>query len=476
MPKIGLRIIKSAIAVSVCLIIDIVLLSLWPQIEFEMYSPFFAGLATVYSISNNRNNSFKLARIRSIGSVIGSVVAVLVVLFFELVVLPATGITNPIVGLSIKYFLVAIFLIALIYFTVITKQTDATFVSCLTYLSVTVGNRTTLAPTLFALNRTLSTIVGVLIALLINFISLKRHRNKDILFVVGVDNVITNETRPISPYAKFSLNELIRDDCNVVISTIRSPASLTNIFSGVEFKLPQIVMNGAAIYDINKAHYDSITAIDPKTRVKIEEIFDRDQLNYFAHVIMDDTLTIYYKGLSNDGERRFYENRKNSYFKNYARGLAPQDESVVFYVLVNTKEIIERIAYELVTGGLVNDLDIVVYKFSELEGDYYNLKIRSGKATKLQALDALKSRINTKYVVAIGNNNFDIPLLNKADYAVCLCDSNDDVKAVCGLVINAKKRDAVVRTIKHLYYSRNVIRSIERLKKNKAICRQKYKD
>ena len=472
MPRIGLRIIKTAVAVFLCLLLDLWLLWVAPALAPRLYSPFFAGLAACYSISNDRTFSFKLAKVRSIGSIFGSIVAVSLVLLFELVLMPMFLPTRQLLGLGIKYAIVSLGLVLLIYLTILTRQTDATFVACLTYLSIAVGNRTDLDPTTFALNRTLSTIVGVLIALLANFLAFHWKRNRQILFAVGVDHILSEQVEPVSIKTKFKLNELLYNGCHVTISTIRTPASLLKTFAGVHFQIPQIVMNGAALYDVEKNSFSGIIHIEGDTRRRLEDIFNLYHTNYFSHIILNDVLTIYYGELTNQGEKLFFENRKNSPFKSYAKGEAPIDEPVVFYIVVAPKETILAIVDTIHQQGLDQQVDMVAYPFSELEG-YYNLKIRNGKATRMQALDRIQESVQTSYLVAIGNNDFDIPMLKKADCAVCLSDASDKVKEVCDIIICKEKPNAAVRFIAKVFYHQLGIRYLEKQKKWKRICKEK---
>jgi len=79
-PRIGMRIIKTAIAVFVVLLIHVILLLLDQKYSYDrsdwhapsnMYTPFFAGIAAVYALHKNTKASLTQARIRSFGSVIG---------------------------------------------------------------------------------------------------------------------------------------------------------------------------------------------------------------------------------------------------------------------------------------------------------------------------------------------------------------------------------------------------------------------
>ena len=83
MPKIGLRTIKTAIAVLITLSINIVLYYISPTFATTWYSPFFAGIAAVYSMQRENSKSFSQARVRSLGSIFGGLFGMVIVLCYE---------------------------------------------------------------------------------------------------------------------------------------------------------------------------------------------------------------------------------------------------------------------------------------------------------------------------------------------------------------------------------------------------------
>ena len=358
-------------------------------------------------------------------------------------------------------------MIVLIYSTILFKQTDATFVACLTFLSISVGNRTDLSTTLFALNRTLSTIIGVLIALAVNFAAFRRRRNKDILFVMGVDRVFVDRVEPLPNQSKFLLKELLHEECPLALATIHTPASLHKIFQGVTFSLPHIVMNGAAIYEIESNSFSRIVNISKSVQTQVESILQSNGLNCFTHVVVHDVLTIYYDNLDNQGEITYFENRKNDYFKSFAKGEVPSSVEVVFYVVVALKEKIKHAERQLQELGLESELDIVSYPFIEVEG-YYQMKIRNKNATRLLALDAIQNQTNTTHLVAIGNNDFDIPMLQKADYAVCFEDASEQVRSLCDIILTRTQTNHALRLVTKVYFHRKPLQYLAKQKAKKS--------
>ena len=214
--KIGMRIIKTAIAVFISISIYIILLlidssrgkdlnDLSDITKFSnMYTPFFAGIAAAYALHRDSKSSYDQAKIRSLGSIIGGYFGMLVILLVEYVLIDLISLntSNYMLYLLFTYILVSIGIIPLIAISVALKQQTSVFISCLTYLSVTISVRNGGMPVyLFATNRVLSTLIGTGISLLVNNLILFRRKNKNILFVSSLDNNFLSQGN-INPYIK----------------------------------------------------------------------------------------------------------------------------------------------------------------------------------------------------------------------------------------------------------------------------------
>ena len=151
-PRIGMRIIKTAIAVFIVLLIHVILLLIDQKYNFDrsdwkapsnMYTPFFAGIAAVYALHKNTKASLNQARIRSLGSVIGGYFGMILILISEYVLINKLNMkeTNFPLFELITFAWVSVGIIPLILITVKVRQKDAVFISCLTYLSVTISIR-----------------------------------------------------------------------------------------------------------------------------------------------------------------------------------------------------------------------------------------------------------------------------------------------------------------------------------------------
>ena len=217
--KVGKRIIKTMIAVFLSISVYLVLALIDMARGFKlpisvdetsalcnMYTPFFAGIAAAYALHRDRKSSFAQAKIRSYGSVIGGYFGMIVVLVFEYIFRTKLNLheTNFVLYKLLEFTIVSIGIIPLIVIAVTLKQQPAVFISCLTYLSVTISIRNGgMTIWLFATNRVLSTLIGIGISLLVNNFGKIKRKNKDVLFVSSLDNNFLNHGN-INPYIKYT--------------------------------------------------------------------------------------------------------------------------------------------------------------------------------------------------------------------------------------------------------------------------------
>lgn len=169
LPKIGMRNIKTGIAVAVCMF-TYSLLRFILELTAEHDSAFrrglsflvfehtsiYACLAAVIVMRGSVSQSFRSGISRIIGTCIGGLFGMLVLVVgrFEII-------------RTLDFIVVPLGVMILIYFLTLIKETDATAIAVATFLIIviTVGSN---SPHLYAINRILSTAYGVTVSLLIN--------------------------------------------------------------------------------------------------------------------------------------------------------------------------------------------------------------------------------------------------------------------------------------------------------------------
>ena len=477
LPRVGMRIIKTMIAVffaiSISIILKMIDISRGKDITDlgdisvlnNMYTPFFAGIAAAYALHRDTKSSYNQAKIRSFGSIIGGYFGMVVILIAEYVLITVTKLneTNYPLYLLITYVIVSVGIIPLIVIAIVFKQQTCVFISCLTYLSVTISIRNGgMNVILFATNRVLSTLIGIGISLLVNNISLFRKKNKDILFVSSLDNNFLSKDN-INPYIKYKLNSLYYKNMPLLFATTRTPSSLNYVFDDVDVTYPMVIMNGAAIYHFDQEKYEDKCKIDDDTEKFIEDKLKELNMNAFRYIIDDNMLHCLFTEIKNSAEKNYYNHRRKNKFNNFVRASLLDELDISLYVVIDKKEKIDIMYNEIKNSNYNSFVDLVVYKYESVDGNYYYLKINSKTATKENLVKEIKQREDFNKVIVCGSGNTDINMIKNSDFSLCLNTAPQNIKDLVDVVVN----DAgdVLKVFEDIYHSKNYLKTTKQIVK-----------
>lgn len=477
--RVGKRIIKTMIAVFlsisiylILLIIDIARGKQPGNVEdttalYNMYTPFFAGIAAAYALHRDRKSSYTQAKIRSFGSIIGGYFGMIVVIIFEYIFITKLNLNEKDIVLYklLEFAVVSIGIIPLIMIAVSLRQQAAVFISCLTYLSVTISIRNGgMDIWLFATNRVLSTLIGIGISLLVNNFGLFKHRNKDTLFISSLDNNFLTEGN-INPYIKYKLNNLYYKDMPLCFATTRAPSSLNYIFDDIEVTFPMVVMNGSAVYYLDKNEYDNINKISDEAEKYIESVLKQHKANAFRYIIEDNMLHCFYKELGNDGEINYYKLRRKSKFDNFVKADLLDELDISLYIIINKKEVIDKVCDDIRNSKYNNEVDLVVSEYDEIDGDYVYLKINSYQSKKENLVLDMKNKNSYQNLIVCGSGNTDVEMIKQADLSICLNSAPQYIKEISDVIV--QNPGEVLKVFEKLYHAKNIKKIINKYKKNR---------
>lgn len=475
---IGKRIIKTAITLFIALLLYIALLGIDDLLKIShdnfmapsnMYTPFFSGIAAVYATHQNRKLSIKQAKVRSVGSLVGGYLGMIIVFLYELIIIDILSLgNNLLLSLLIKYFIVSLSIVPLIAITVKIKQTDAVFITCLTFLSVTISQRNGGMPVLqFATNRVLSTLIGVAISLFVNsYLFNFKKCNNNILFVSTLERNFLSHNEELSPFVKYKLNDLNNYDIPFIFATTKSSASFDYIFKDVNINNPIILMNGAAKYNLKTKKYDDVYHIKAKARNYIDEKLKEYNINAFIYTINENTLHAYHNKLNNYGETHYYNHRKEINNYSFVRARLPQDLKATLYTIIDTKENITKLKHSIETSIYKNYLNVVDNKYieDEFNNEYFILRISSSLTNKLNSIKKIYDEGKYDYLIVCPSGKSDLGLIKHSDLSICLSSIPDIVKNECDLIVNGNS-EKVLKIIDKIYHSNNIDYTIKKLKK-----------
>lgn len=408
LPGIGLRIIRSLFAVFLCFVIF--------SFMGNQEGAFISSLVALQCVGPYTENRFKLIRERFEGTAIGAIWGFLVVqifcmgkgkLFFQ---------TN-IHGWTIWGILIIVGILGVVlYSTVAVNLKNMSYYSCMVYLSIVVTLAAEKNAFLFTAGRVLEIVVGILMAMICSFLYLPRAKNRDILFISGIDDTLLTKDEKLSSYSRVELNRMIDDGAKFTLSTLRTPASLIESVSELHLMLPVIVMDGAALYNINEKSYLLTYMISYKSSERIIEFLEKRDLNLFINVVIDDLLVIYYDKLSNEAELDIFKRLKKSPYRNYVNRRLPENENVVYFMLIHKKEKIANTYQELMKEEWISEYKVLTYDSDEYPG-YSYIKIYNKEATRENMQRNLKAMLDFDKSVTFGSipGKYDV-LIEDSDH------------------------------------------------------------
>lgn len=474
---IGKRIIKTAITLFMILMIYVVLLLIdelrntplddWHALS-NMYTPFFAGIAAIYATHRDKKTSLKQARIRSVGSIIGGYFGMIILLFIEYIFIDLVNLSEfNIIYQIVKYIVVTLCIILLIAITVKLKQVDAVFITCVTFLSVTISQRNGGMPVFqFATNRVLSTLIGVGMALLVNtYLFNIKKANKNILFVASLENNFLTNDDELSPFVKYKLNDLYDNQIPLTFATTRTPMSFECIFDGVNVNYPMITMNGACKYRLDSKRYSGVYHIEQEQRILIDKLLNECNMNAFVYTINEHILHAYHNILVNDGEKKFYKHRKNQSGYSFVRGTLPLDLNPSLYIIIDIKENIDRFINKANEIGLFDQVSYVTYTYKDdINGQtYYYLRMFNKLASKDNYVESIMTEKKLNKLIVSASGRTDLSLVKKSHLSMCLDIAPSYIKENVDIVLHGDA-SLVLKIFDKIYHSKNVDKTIEKIK------------
>lgn len=437
MPKIGMRIVKTAIAVFLCFLIDL--------LRNHQGVPFYSAIAAILCMQPFVSNSVKVALNRSVGTLIGGLAGMLLLLA-ERAWLPK--------GMPVlQYFIVSLCVVALIYITVVLKKTSASYITCVVFLSVTISHGADVNPYLFAINRMIDTLLGIAVSLAVNAAHLPRKKDKNTLFITGLDGVLWERGKPISSFSKIRLTHLLNQGARITAVTDRSPASFLPLIGDIPFSLPVIALSGAALYHIPSGTYAYCKTIPRAITDSLHALFAKREVNCFTKAVIHDVLHIYYGRFTNEAQEALYRERHGGHFENYVCAGLPEGHEAICLMIIDTGAMVERLCQEISALSFSAQLRFV-RRADRTHPQYAILEVYSAEATLTGAANILKGRSGAGSITVFSNSAEEIPLLRQADDNFAVGNAAESVREACRS--HTGSGEQVIRMISRLFYRRRL--------------------
>ena len=400
LPHIGMRIIKSALGVLICFIIYF--------LREKQGTTFYSALAVLWCIQNQTKNTIGNAMQRITGTFIGAAYGLIFILAKQ---------NFHLSGDSFAYsFMIASALIPIIYTTVLINKKKAAYFSCVVFLSIVVNHLMDNNPYIFVANRSLDTLIGIFVGLILNSTFVHSKLDRQTLFIADIDRSMDGFSGGLTPYSQILFKRMMDSGMKLTFRTLRTPAGFLEGMSDIKSSLPIIAMDGAILYDTIENRYPKVYVISPEHAGNIEHFIRERGFNIFTTVILEDVLLIYYDELKNAAEKDIYGTLHKSPYRNYLNKTRPDNSPVVYMMCIDTTEKIRQLVSEIKSREIYKNLKILTYPSDDYEG-YSYIKIYNKNASVQNMTDYLKSATGAGKVVILSDNE-----RNSADFRFAQCD------------------------------------------------------
>lgn len=401
LPLPGQRIIRSVVAAFWCCVVYF--------LRGRNGAPFYSIIAAMQCIQPYTANMLKVGKNRIRGTLIGASWGAVVLLGAFVL---SGG--NADYEESFLYYMVLVVMIGVVlYFTVLLEVRESSWFSCVVFLSITINHIGDVNPFLFVLNRTLDTMIGVGIAVIVNSAHLPRVRDRETLFVSGVDHVLFREDRNLSVFTKIQLNRFIQDGMRFSVSTKQTPATVRELTQGIGLRLPIIAMDGAVLYDMGTRTYLRTEKMDRDTAGQVTAFLLKEGVPFQVNTVADNLLVSYCRGFRPDGSqadsgseaiRALYLKKRNSPYRNYVGTEEDVVDNVLYFLVIDKKENTEKLCDLLMRQPWSGSVRPAFDTFDCREGEMI-MRIYSGRATRRAMLDVLREYVGAPRTVLFGTQD-----------------------------------------------------------------------
>lgn len=375
LPHLGQRIIKTAIAVFICLIIY------YLRGYGSGSMPTESAITAIICMQHDVHDTGRFALNRFAGTMIGCVWGIL--LFLLLNAVPALG-REPL----FLYALMGLGVALSLYTTVILHVTQSSSLAAIIFLCIVISFPDVEAPFYSVLMRVIDVFVGTLVAVFVNTFRLPRKKNRSSVFFIHTSNLVPDRFAQISPRILFQLNYLYNDGAKICLMSEHAPAFFTVQMRSVKLNTPLIVMDGAAIYDaVNSAYLQKETMnIDDSTALR--SCMNELGISYFTYTIHNNRTCIFHHGPLSDEEQTVYDSMKHSPYRDYLEGDIYHPSEIVYFKIIGDQETVSH-AEQLLQHLLSRETIRSVQRYQAGTKDIIGLYIYSSTATMIQAKDRL---------------------------------------------------------------------------------------
>lgn len=158
--KPGSRIIKTGLAVLISMLIS--------HLRFGTGLAFYSAIAAIICMQPNVHQTFHKGLGRIIGTIFGGIMGLI-----YLLIIPEGKFPEP-----VSYLIISLLVTLIIWIMSLINKKEAVSIAGIVFLSITINHATDINPLSFATSRVIDTLIGVIIAFLVNYLDFKIRKKE----------------------------------------------------------------------------------------------------------------------------------------------------------------------------------------------------------------------------------------------------------------------------------------------------------
>ena len=273
------------------------------------------------------------------------------------------------------------------------------------------------------------------------------------LFISDLDGTLLNSQCVISDFSVKTLNSLIEKGLQFTVATARTYASAGKILSGINLKLPVILMNGVLIFNPESRIYEKVCVLKRSLVNLVINAKNKLGLDCFMYTLKDNLMHTYFEKISSKAMEDFYLERVHKYYKTFEKtdDFLNVNNDIIYFTFIDSKEKLQPLYDEL---KCEKNLSLTFY------GDVYNpelwyLEAFSKEASKKNGVLWIKENYGFDKIYSFGDNTNDIPMFEIADVNFAVENSAKELKEIATQIIDSNNNDGVVKKIREIFKGGN---------------------
>ncbi len=267
------------------------------------------------------------------------------------------------------------------------------------------------------------------------------------LYVSDLDGTLLNSRAEVSRFTADTINRLIGCGMAFTVATARSVYSAGGLLKFFDLTVPAITMNGVFLTEASSGQQKSICRIPADTAKRVVDAFLKNNRPPIVYSFRNNSIEAEFTVLKNDYEREFVASRKLKYSRFEKVSNYGINGNTVYINAIDDKATMDTVAAELKNIGGIK----FSYYFDTYSRDKYLVEVYSESAGKWNSIKKLKEMYGFDRIVAFGDNENDIEMLQNADLAVVVGNAQPIAIEIADVVIDTNDNDGVAKFLLELY-------------------------